>query len=472
MDCRSLVLGLWLLISTLPTISHACSCVVSNQTGFVHAGEDLRLPSNAKGVLFLAAENDLWRDVTAQSFQIRQHDNERPLSAEIRWLDIEDQMGSSQKEIKRSKERNGLFRVSPVGGFLEGKTYTIRFSDGIRHSSMYADSITFATEQPLPITSAADFRLNIVGSPSGRLLEFPAGGICSEERGVVAQDLLFSIPENYRPYSRYLLQFVDYRMRRGSSTPDESKFKSWIYRPSMCSQIGFGKSQFGPAKDVFASSCVGQGPESTVDVRGFVGFLEMEDQLHATKVVEIDFSKVDRSECSRHRFLKEVVDSGDEERISNYLCSISKDRKELFQMSGNFLNELANLTRSKNKRTSMCAIEAIVTGTQWLEKMPPDVDQVLANIIGTDHLAVCWVNDSLRRRYVSADAPKPQTIAPALQAKLVSLRRDADEKTRSCASSITYSLLDRVQELDSTATPMYRNASTAQLRTDGSLSML
>ncbi len=465
MNFRSVVVGFWLLVSTLPAICLACSCAYSVQTGFIHAGKDVHFPSNAKGVLFLVAEGSISWDVTPASFLIRQHDIDSPLLAKVERLDIEDQMEGVHREIKGSKARAGLFRISPVGGFLEGKTYTIKLAgmvvDGsniwvasIEKPSRYAGSITFTTDPPLLTPPFADISLNAAGSPSGRLMSLPAGGVCSSERGIIAQDLQFAILEAYQPYNRYLLQFVEYRRKEDSSISAKSKYESWVYHSSLCSPVGFGKNLFGPGKDVIVSSCGEKENVGAVEARGYLGFLEMEDRLRATNVLDIDFSTADQSECDPYRTLKEVVNSGDEERIERYLCSISNDSGALRGLSGGFLSELARLAKDKHKRSGWCALAAFVDGTEGLEQISPEVDRSLASIIGADKELVCEISETIWRSGYSGKEPKPRTIAPALQAKLVSLSKDADEKIRNCATHIVYSLVHRVQEIDSTVTKM------------------
>lgn len=445
-----LSLALWVLVFASPLTGHACSCVFSGSTGFVHAGKDIRLPSNAKGVLFLADEADLWRDVTPASFQMLRQADQKPIPVEVKRLDMAAQMGRPQNGSMNSEARNGLFRVGPSAGFEVGKTYTIRFTDGTRRVSRSESSITFTVDSPISIASPRDFALVKVGAPTGRLMNFAAGGTCHEERGVLAQELQYSIPDAYKPYSNFLLQFTDYR-KRTESTKSETAFEPWGYHPSMCADKGYGKSFFGPTKEVMLGSCATpSGNKTVVEVQGYVGFLEVEDNLHAMPIVEIDFSQATRSECSRHRFLVDVVNSASQGRISDYVCSIAQDKAEIVPMSGPFLASLADLTKSRDARSSSCAIEAIFKGTLWPEKMEPGADEVLAEVIAANPRETCRLGKE--QGSLRSYAPKLQALAPALLKILTMLSKDSDKEIRGCARYAIRSLVERVQKLDSQTT--------------------
>lgn len=415
-----------ILISLAAAISvnldvHACSCVSNPQTGFIHPNG--ALPSNARGVLFRVAQtNRVIRGqasmmildrapklLSAASFAIRQDGSSQNIPALIEQvkaqpfqneekgqrffytkdkilqacLELRDAAACSAAKVNEeksdwllglvkagklidvTKEANldgGLYRVMPLGGFVQGKHYEIRSG---------ADVASVDIDPPLDMKDTNKFSVGLLDQAQRRFISVPRGGICDATVAATTQVLRYLLPAHYEKYRDSLVYFTErkYSKEEGiafGSKPNE--YLPWVYRSSMCSQVPIGSSELGQGKELIYTKCEsGRKPLPPTFVRGRIGFLEMADTFYQTAEVKIDFNQAKSGSCSYEDAFLQAVKNKDAKEISERTCQFDAttaniDPKVIYTV---FLT-MRDLMHSDSKPTRACAMTSAV---QLYERM-------------------------------------------------------------------------------------------------------
>ena len=259
-------------------IASACSCIHINEAGFIHA--DLkRLPSNARGALFLVPDAERDRPaagLTPESFTITSDQQSGPLKATLSWPSI-----TADGQAQRV-----LARVGPSAGFKPGARYTISYNGSFRAGRHPAKAEFIIDAAPL---RPGTYTLAVDGPPSSRLLELSTNdGGCGAHEPAAVQPFRYVLPEGYDAY-RSAMMYVS--VSRSGTTP----FAAINYRPSLCSPRIPGATFPGEGRDLVYAKCATANPG--VEIRGLAGLLEVEDRLQSTNVVQVDFSKAAGLSC-------------------------------------------------------------------------------------------------------------------------------------------------------------------------------
>ncbi len=286
------LLGILLtLCACMASDTYACSCRFDEQEGFIHAkrndGSSAHLPANARGVLFLVTQYQMKSRPPLQKefFSITEGAKKNVLKVAIQRMDLPGLPDDLQT----------VYRVGPEDGFQPGKTYTIR-ERGWRQMTVVIDG-------PLATSPTDRFEIILDGAPSGRALHRPAGGSCTQLYPQIVQDLRYSIPQAYAPYNYAMLYFTYQQSGDSEANPSDPKSKLFTphaYTPSLCSLVPYGGSNRGLGRELVFTGCQAKDSDlaaMTTQVKGFVGLLEMDDQLHETPIVTVDFAKAGSGSC-------------------------------------------------------------------------------------------------------------------------------------------------------------------------------
>lgn len=333
---------------------------------------------------------------------------------------------------------DGLFRVGPAGGFEAGKTYVIRFkskSAEQRAARMGPEQITVTIGPSFAISDQDHFTISLRGQPRRQMLELATGGSCSLDYPMIVQNLGYNIPAAYAPYREALRYFtVEQRPSvAGNAASHEGGYTTAQYRSSVCSQIGFGGSELGAGLELSATSCTDYRQSSPLTrVKGYVGFLEVEDKLHETPVEAIDFGRAKGNACDSFSFLQQAIADQDVEQIRQSVCSIRNVPYQQDQHSPDpkqFVPTLSRLTKDKDPTTLGCADSALVAMTNSVTTLDVQTAQSVATILldnlGSTNLdvrnsaavAISTFAAGIRTRMESGNAPTGlnlSILAPAI----------------------------------------------------------
>lgn len=172
------------------------------------------------------------------------------------------------------RQREGLFRIAPIGGFKPGRSYTIRFLGrenlpGLLHPH----EIHVAIGKEILRPWATGFRL----VQHGPLQYFEAGSA-----GGWARTLKYIVPPDYERYRANLLYIA-----RQFETPQPAAVSSWGRNPLVSQFLWEHRPPRGMER--YSPPGLHPGDYGTIGVAGFVGMLEVEDELHATPPLIVEF---------------------------------------------------------------------------------------------------------------------------------------------------------------------------------------
>ena len=326
--------------------------------GFVHSfyPQD-HLPSNARGVLFLFCTRICHETIVTVipktlgpgSFSITQSGRKGTLKAIVHGLNIEAQIDLSQRRYRlldpvakacyqtiynksmlldkcRSvmqdlealnqesirhlavagkmqdvtsavEKATGLFRISPEGGFQVGKTYTITYvgNKNKKNPWQYPSRIQIVIDDQAMSLESDGFKLELQNAPKKRSVwlmpEFPSFP-------AIEQDLIYSVPSAYAAYHEYMVFFTEQesfaKLSGSRRSLEASPVSGFLHSLSHQSQV----DQAMPYRLEDQVYCVYRTPKKSspvTQIRGLIGFLEMEDHLHETPIVEVNFGN---EECA------------------------------------------------------------------------------------------------------------------------------------------------------------------------------
>lgn len=210
----------------------------------------------------------------------------------------------------------GLFRIEPIGGFTENHQYVFSLQPEIRkfykgdkldeeefgklsaelaanlrdqereYSFGVSKSLAVKIGPAVGMPKSADFQIKKLGQVQARTISLPSGGgSCGEQANLPVQDLAFVIPDSYQAYANSLQYFWQ---RQSNKLP----FHFFQYRSGNCSQSGFNQSELPRGKEMLYKE------NNSYRVRGYAGFLELDDQLHLTPEIEVTLQIPTSSEQS------------------------------------------------------------------------------------------------------------------------------------------------------------------------------
>lgn len=356
----------------------ACSCAHTQNAGFIHAGIK-RLPSNARGAIFLLPEGaleyvgqlapdiDLYAGTESRlspaSFSISVDGAPRKLAVELSWPDLRRTPAAARTgrafrfveryqatgfsrlvpadlgrlvaqgvlvELAAGRSMAGrsmagrLVRVGPAGGFKAGSRYTITYTGKTSRRWTYPTAVEHVIDA-LPLdTAAGKYAVALDGPPLARMLPFDEGGMCGITRASLVQRFHYVAPVSHAAYQDAIVFFSESRMD-AESDGRERAFSSIPYSPSMCAPEHFGKTARGDGRDMVFASCQSR---ARVSVRGWAGLLEVDDRLHQAAPTPVDFGTAAPSACTASGILKEAFASGDAQRIEDAVCGFGDEELE------------------------------------------------------------------------------------------------------------------------------------------------
>jgi hypothetical protein len=285
----------------------ACLCAPGSEEsgGFLHLDRSgqIALPANALGVLFArSAETPTPVQTplpTAGDFSIVDLHDRRTVPAVLTRLDSVSQMDrlGSSKAWGAS-----VLRVTPLGGFVAGHSYEISYKHG-RVPPQVVSQALVKVGPYLPVSPDDKFMLVRQGAASRELLTLPGpANACGEPHAAVVQRLQYMVPAARRNYARLLVSFTAEQVVPASFGFVPTGFEHFgaaVYRPSACpfADAG-GTSVFGQGKDLVYAKCPDlRSPYPKRRVRGLAGMLELEDTLHPTDTLDVDFSDASGPYC-------------------------------------------------------------------------------------------------------------------------------------------------------------------------------
>lgn len=349
----------------------ACSCMGVDNAGFVHSNAK-RLPSNAKGALFLRPRGtfrylgqhsldaviiagELER-LSPSSFRITsdQHGGSVPAVLSypdstrgddtpdpIRYLrfvrpDDERRAGTLNHEkiadllktgqlndvTHATREAMRLVRVGPVGGFKPGAAYKIAYvgkADRWRFPALVEHAIDTT---PLD-TKAAIYRLEADGPPVAMLLPLQtSSGSCSSSQAALVQNFRYVFPAAHGAYEAAMI-FASESKPLTAPAGQVDQYQPMVYKPSLCPDEPFMSTAFAAGRDIVHAQCATRpGP---VTVRGWAGMLEVEDRLHPTDTLRVDLSQAAGGSCTGFGLLASALASGDPARIKQTACALEEE---------------------------------------------------------------------------------------------------------------------------------------------------
>lgn len=342
----------------------ACSCLPSHQSGFVHA-KLTHLPANARGVLFLPpplALEYLGHDddgilysgevspISPSAFSITSDTQPDSLPVAFSWPDFEqrEEPGmngrrsyrfahtADEQQYRRAKKRPSvstlmhqgklvditklrhearrLMRVAPVDGFKPGRQYKISYN---KKSSgwAYAKEVQVTIDNAVLTEADLNFQLQLTGQPRQQMLPLMTGqGSCGRPQPAIVQEFSFTLPDTLQTYSDGVTYFSESRR-----VPD-GKYTEVRYEPSICDERDFGATASGNGKDLIYTDCdITDGPRT---LRGWAGFLEVEDKLRLAGTEEINLASASGNVCAGFNMLTKALFQRDKQKIRDIACAM------------------------------------------------------------------------------------------------------------------------------------------------------
>lgn len=347
--------------------THACSCSEKDRSGFlprIIIGETLKLPANAKGVLYLVFGSNI-QELSPENFEIRQLDSD--LNVEV--------------EIVKLKYREAtylqLYRVQPVNGFLSGKSYLFRAN--VKPPEIGRGSEPSRQEVTVEVSATAldpqilnSISLQTLGEIKFSLIPVSMGGSCSENVLADTQTLQYLIPKELEPYANSLLYSTRISIDTNSSEvpqQGEDDFFEWSYRSSLCSSPGIGKSEVGNLKELIVNRCRNSGefwvkPDQAY---GELAFFELTDQIYKTKTLTLTFSELGKAQCDMLPRISQLLKSGDTEKVKKLLCEEFYEMQSLRDSEpaalAALLSEVSSYAKHENAKIRACAV-SIISGSR------------------------------------------------------------------------------------------------------------
>lgn len=393
----------------IPFTAFACSCSPSTVAGFIHATTK-NLPANARGALFKSPYSNweliAWIDpqtsvyswnkkvpITASNFEIKSDTDTEIIPGEISWPDLsmpgsntggkDYRFKSKQAELAYLKSnkikfntliKNGqlvdisdqvraeesIVRIGPIGSFKPGVKYTIKYL-GKAESWAFPISVQLTIDQKNVELDSDAYKIILDGNPRRKLLSLiTSSGSCTSMQPAIAQDFHYALPASHQAYAETIMFFSFH-----SGPPSDDFYERptvSLYTQSLCSGRIFGSTAFEGANDLLLASC--SKSVDPVSLVGWAGFLEVEDKLHKTDMVNIGFDQASGSACTGFGILKEALERGDISQISETLCGLGSEefRDPLEKIASRDLppmDKLKQFTSTTNDAVKQCVLRAL-----------------------------------------------------------------------------------------------------------------
>ena len=214
----------------------------------------------------------------------------------------------------------GLMRVGPVGGFKPGVRYTIAYMGERQAGWVYPARVEHTIDAAALRTDGARYRLALDGPAGRQMLKMPIDGPYSGFQAATVQNFHYVVPDSHKPYREALLYFSE-SCGAPADVSGQCGYTNLHHRSDVCEPPSFGEAALGPGMELISAAC---GPNAgRADIRGWVGMLEVDDQLRPTEAVQVDFDNTNGGSCSAHGMIRQAMASGDARRIEDAVCGAS-----------------------------------------------------------------------------------------------------------------------------------------------------
>lgn len=365
---------LWLIgvAFLVPLPAWSLSCAFREASGFLHAQAAL-LPANTKGVLFADAGQDFSKPdwpirprFAADFFKITSPTDQRDLKPVLTRLTM-------YRDDKPSRE---IVRVGVQGGFLPGASYSVS-TLAERPNWEYPVKHDFTmSEQALDTSGAAQVKLL---GPSLRTFHLRPYG-----SGTVAvQGFTVQFPPSYQPFLTATMVLSERQSNGG-------EFVSNDHSPSdNCAMGGFGQTAASHRDEVKLPCETAPG---RVNLRAWVGMLEVSDKLELTDVVSADLASSAASSCAPFALLNSALKRADTAGLRRTVCDIGS-------APGNILRHLEaqntmrpsvagfrKLAQHEDRQVRACSVNALARMVADTRAPPAEATKYFITLART-HLA-------------------------------------------------------------------------------------
>lgn len=192
----------------------------------------------------------------------------------------------------------GLFRIEPEAKFIRDHRYefTAKFNS---HSGSVSETIFTTTIHPaFNRSELAKIKLNIEGIPK----EIKVWDDCSARSPGLIQALRYELPESLKPYQNHLLYLTQRRtvpetsllaLSSANQAANSTSAFYFIpdYKPPCSAKLEFGDEGHGKAQQEIYTAPLNYGESRSIEVRGYVGLLELDEKLTLTPITSVKFEK-------------------------------------------------------------------------------------------------------------------------------------------------------------------------------------
>lgn len=160
-----------------------------------------------------------------------------------------------------------------------------------------------------------DIRLQLDGLPQQQMLALATGkGSCSHAQPVSMQAFSYTTTAALQPYSAGITYLAESR-----PAPD-GEFAEVRYEPSLCGERDFGTTAKQHGQDLIYTDC--EDNDSPRILRGWAGFLEVEDELRLAGTQNIDLGSATGHLCTGFNMLKKALINRDKQHIRDIACAM------------------------------------------------------------------------------------------------------------------------------------------------------
>lgn len=249
--------------------------------------------------------------------------------------------GGQVKDISytMSDERR-LFLIAPEGGFKPGQTYTISYRSPFpgRGRAVVVHEIA-----PDAVDTKGAYKLVLDGAPVRRMVTFAQGGSCSGDYLSLRQEFHFEPPESLKPYREALTYLPEVESRKVPG-----RFHDTVIHGSLCS---VPEPELARNTGGRGGAVVGCETTRPVQVRGWVGFPEVDGRLQLVGPVLAPFGSAKGRACTAVALLNESLMAGDMDSAAYAACNIANDAS---------MNEVGNSRGAAPKMPSLATIARLM----------------------------------------------------------------------------------------------------------------
>ncbi len=279
----------------------ACSPpLVMDDAGFARSHVK-RLPTNAKGVIFLPPVSTL----RATDFRITSSNDHRPLRLSVRPV-----KGTS------------WVRLEPAGGFRPGAVY--HFSYLLKHAQWRHASEQTVTIDDRVISTAGGYTFEPVTQPINRVASvLTYHGSCVKPAPVVLQEFAHLIPEQLMPYRDALHYDVHppivVASREENRDPGVEEWGARS-RPALYGWLYLGERYRGGQREAVFAPCGNRWDR--VRMRSSIAFPELDDERHLTRETVVDLRRGAGGDCGELEALQQSIQAEAPETVLRDVCRI------------------------------------------------------------------------------------------------------------------------------------------------------